>query len=144
VLAVSPTSGESVPLYFGCYYNEPGHGFHHRNGMAATYKAPAPTPWGYGVESLAPERGQGQAALHHKAGWTALAVDDFTVDDRPGSKSVFCFPEVLGFDDALSAAREHFPSIVERIGRVVDSGGDAEDTSCDAGAHDDSHRGVGQ
>lgn len=113
--------GESVPLYFGCFYGV-GHGFHHRNGMSATYKTDTPTPWGYGVEALAPGRSQGSAALHHKGGWTALAVDDFTVDRRPNSKSVFLFPEVLGFDDAVAAAREHFPDIAKRVGRMSDIG----------------------
>lgn len=106
-----------VPLYFGCW-RDLGHNFHTADGRSAVYRSGPPTPWGYGVEKLPPQasKAQGDAAVHHKDGWTALAIHDYTVDSRGNSKSVFCFPEVLGFDDAWAAAREHFPTIATRVG----------------------------
>lgn len=109
-------------LYFGCFYST-GHGFHLPSGDSATYKSRPPTPWGYGVESLPPDtdRRQGAAALHHMEGWTALAVHDYTVDDRPGSKSVFCFDGDLDFAEALDEAMLHFPKILSRVGKVYEA-----------------------
>lgn len=63
---------------------------------------------------------QGEAAIHHKDGWTALAIHDFTVDSRPGSNSVFFF-RAPGLDDTecLFSIGQFFPKIGERIGRIV-------------------------
>ena len=123
-------------LYFGCW-NSVGHFFYDVHGKDAGQKphpnqegvAPGrvrvtavPTPWGYGVEKLAPNHrppgGQGDALLHHKDGWTALAVDDFTIDSRGNSKSVFCFDEILTFDEAVQRALDEFPAIVRRIAPI--------------------------
>lgn len=118
--------GVVEPVYFGCWGGI-GHYFRGvggtdveyergRGGTAAVHRRP-PTPWGYGVENLAPHSTvQGAALLHHKDGWTALAIDDFTVDHRGNSKSVFCFPEILDFDQASAKARELFPRIAKRLG----------------------------
>ena len=124
----------SIPLYFGCW-SSVGHFFHRTDGSSADYGpmpipkpkagerfrlAGPPTPWGHGVERLPPNSNrQGAALLHHLDGWTALAVDDYTIDNRPNSKSVFCFPAVLNLDEALAAAAEHFPKIVKRIGPIA-------------------------
>lgn len=58
---------------------------------------------------------QGKAAIHHKDGWTALAIHDFTVDSRPNSNSVFLFKDALDFQGIVLAAREAFPKIMRRI-----------------------------
>lgn len=126
----SRETARTVPLYFGCW-DGVGHGFHYTSGRSADYRSPdgrlafdkPPTPWGYGVERLSPHGSeQGVGLLHHKDGWTALAVDDFTVDSRGNSKSVFCEPAILTWEEAIAAAREHFPRIAQRVGSMVHSG----------------------
>lgn len=69
---------------------------------------------------------QGDAALHHKDGWTALAFHDFTVDERGGSNSAFFVHRAdLTADEVLDAARAVFPRVVERVGEItVRAGGD--------------------
>lgn len=80
------------------------------------YGCPTDQPWGHVDGKLYPRpSGQSEAALHHKDGWTALAMVDRTVDSRPGSNSVFMFHATLDFDQAVDAARAHFPGVVERI-----------------------------
>lgn len=72
-------------------------------------------PWGYRVDGgLLRSHVQGRATVHHLGGWTALTFPDYSVDDRPGSHSTYVFDEVLDFDAALAAAREHFSAIFER------------------------------
>lgn len=114
------TAITAQPVYFGCW-GRTGHGFYEVDGRTATYKSPPPTPWGYGVENLTPKASskQGAARLVHQDGWTALAAHDYTIDGRPGSKSVFCFPELLGADEAVATAAEHFPQVVKRVGPLT-------------------------
>lgn len=117
----TPVPGGAV--YFGCW-SSVGHFYVKPNGRSvrnARGDATDITPWGYGVEKLTPEdnRAQGAGALHHKSGWTALAVNDYTVDSRGNSKSVFCFRQLLDFDAALSEAEHVFPSIVKRVGTIT-------------------------
>ena len=53
---------------------------------------------------------QGEAALHHKAGWTALAWWDFTGDRRGASNSVVFVDRLCGFDEMLSLFAARFPA----------------------------------
>lgn len=109
---------EPRAFYFGCG-DEAGHYlFNHRmrrerwpwSGGAS------PFPWDRIDGRLNPEREvEGQALLHHKDGWTALAFADRTVDRRPGSNSTFIFEQILDFEGALAEARRVFPKIVERV-----------------------------
>jgi hypothetical protein len=62
---------------------------------------------------------QSTAAIHHRDGWTAIGIHDYTVDTRGGANSVFVMDSDLSFDRALSYARESFPSIVERISNAA-------------------------
>jgi hypothetical protein len=114
-------------FYFGCgseaghYYWTPG-----RHGMAKTRWLSAADhglPWGRVDGQLTP-RGrevQGEALLHHKDGWTALAFWDRSVDTRGGCNSVFFFDSRLSFEQALADAREHFPQVFARFDfEVVD------------------------
>lgn len=74
-----------------------------------------PLPWKDIDGGLQPQcGGQGEALLHHKDGWTALAFANDT-DDRRGGNSAFFFDAELDFDQALAAARERFPHVVERF-----------------------------
>lgn len=101
-------------FYFGCWQTS-GHYFHKRR-MRTVHGAVNEVPWGYGVEKLMPKAQiEGEAALHHKDGWTALSFADRSVDARPGSHSTFVFKDVLDFEDALAAAREHYPEVFRRF-----------------------------
>ena len=108
--------------YFGCR-NDSGHYLWDRQRRSVEYwdrlahASISPVPWprldgelcdgGYGV--------QGRARLHHKDGWTALAFADRSIDKRPGSNSAFFFEATFDFEQAVAAARQHFPEIVERF-----------------------------
>lgn len=107
---------EPQAIYFGCWATE-GHFFCDPQGRSVRH-ADKVVPWGYGVESLPPKADtrQGKAALHHRDGWTALAAHDYTVDNRGGSKSVFCFPADLDLDEVLFSIGKFFPHIAARVG----------------------------
>lgn len=76
----------------------------------------APFPWSNIDGGLTPPRGrEGEAALHHKDGWTALAFVNYTDDNRGGSNSVFFFKGTLTFEEAVAATRALFPHVVERF-----------------------------
>lgn len=107
-------------VYFGCI-GRVGHYFTLPNGTSPKYDKPEDVvPWGYGVEKLTPtaDKTQGAAAIHHKDGWTALAVHDYTVDSRGNSKSVFCFNADLSADELLFSVVEFFPKIEARVGEI--------------------------
>ena len=121
---------EPTTLYFGCTRGvwgdtQYGHRFIRPGGkFAYTHEAEAMSPWGIPDGTLAPRQGgsthleapQGNAALHHKDGWTALAFWDRSGDSRGASNSVFLIPvNHMSFDDALAAARENFPELFERF-----------------------------
>jgi hypothetical protein len=106
--------------YFGCW-REVGH-YWWRPGPSQIswreYEQGCPTdqPWGHLDGKLTPpSHRQSEAALHHREGWTALAVHDYTVDSRPGSNIAFLFDATLDFDRAVKAARAEFPQVVERV-----------------------------
>lgn len=115
--------------FFGCW-GEPGHLFwaSGRRGLrSAGFRPPPTVPWRQVDCKLTPpthhlrhldvdrREPQSVALLHHKAGWTALAMHDRTGDSRGASNSVFLFPRTLDFDEAVQAARDEFPAVVERI-----------------------------
>lgn len=51
---------------------------------------------------------EGEALLHHKDGWTALAFWDFTVDTRPGSSSTYIAEGILTFEEMVELAKTRF------------------------------------
>lgn len=63
---------------------------------------------------------QGEAALHHRDGWTALAFPNYIDDNRGGSNSAFFFEATLDFAQALAEARRRFPHVMERIDQAFD------------------------
>jgi len=118
--------------YFGCY-DQPGHVFwepemrtperSHRVEDAVPWSmgeidgglAPRPTHPTREPTRRDPECAQGVAALHHRWGWSALALWDRTGDSRPGSHSTFLLERGdATFEEMVAMAREHFPEIVER------------------------------
>lgn len=114
--------------YFGC--RRPGtlgHYWFDRHGERLAPKphgtSPRGVPWAYVDGKLNPSHRQGDAAIHHKDGWTALAFEDHSVDVRPGSNSVFVFEELLTFDAAVEKARRCFPWVWARFSFEVTYGG---------------------
>lgn len=80
-----------------------------------------PGPWGDSIDGRAmyPSNGrQGHAALHHKDGWTALCINDRSVDSRPGSHSAFLTEGTLTFDAMLALIYDEC-DLLYRIGEVV-------------------------
>lgn len=51
---------------------------------------------------------EGVAALHHKAGWTALSFFDRTVDKRGACNSTFIAEGILTFDQMIEVGKKHF------------------------------------
>lgn len=116
-------------IYFGCSrgvwgHREAGHCFHGPDGRSlSTRDTERAQPFGMPDGKYAPrlpgyrdrEAPQGQAALHHKDGWTLLAFWDRTGDSRGNSNSNFIFDAELAFDEAVAAAREHFGELFERF-----------------------------
>lgn len=64
------------------------------------------------------EQEQGSASLHHKQGWTALAIWDRTGDHRLNSNSVFFAEGFHDFEAIQSIAAERFTSLWSRITRT--------------------------
>lgn len=105
------------PLYFGCWGGV-GHYYWRADRTRVSFcDTDEMGPWGLDIDGQLTPRSMGQsaAALHHQAGWTALAMWDYTVDRRPGSNSAFLFPAELTFEHALDLVEEVFPIIYERI-----------------------------
>jgi hypothetical protein len=109
-------------FYFGTY-REPGHYLRDQDWRHVwpenTHQGVdkivwGPLPWRDIDGGLQPRGPDGTALLHHKDGWTALAFPNNS-DDNRGSNSAFFFDAVLDFDEAVEAARQHFPHVVERF-----------------------------
>ena len=104
--------GRRSPVFFGCwdeaghYYWAPGMPYHHPNEREAT-------PWGLSIDSSGWDHPGWR--IEHLAGWTAVGRRDNTVDSRPGSIAVFCFPGDLTLDVALEQARTTFPQVWTRL-----------------------------
>lgn len=109
-------------FYFGCI-GSPGHDYwQFRDGrpVSVTYKSKPPGPWGNGIDSkdISPAVGnQGDAYMHYKDGWTALAIVDRTGDSRPNSRSVFLTEGNLSFAAMLMLVVDEC-DLLDRIGEV--------------------------
>lgn len=118
--------------YFGCW-KEAGHFFwvpgmrHLPRSVGRWYPD---TPWENQIDgkltpgkrghngrliSHRPPPPQSQAALHHKDGWTALAMHDYSVDSRGASNAAFFFDEILDAGEACAKAAFTFPEVWARI-----------------------------
>lgn len=58
---------------------------------------------------------QGEAALHHKDGWTALAFWDRSVDERGGCNSALFAEGTHTFKEMTALFQEHFPQVWDRF-----------------------------
>jgi hypothetical protein len=107
--------------YYGCW-NGKGHFLWQPNGRWVEGDESLATPWPSGYRlcpgwvdqyNLGPQV-QGEAGLHHKDGWTALAFWDRSVDDRFGCISVFYAEGTYDSAAMLEVAREHFSKVWAR------------------------------
>ena len=112
-------------LYFGPL-KESGHFMFHEDGWQVPYsKVNTICPWkdseidgllqpgrpdpGDRLERRTRSKVEGEAALHHKNGWTALAFWDCTIDTRPGSCSTYITEGTLSFEEMVALAKARFP-----------------------------------
>ena len=112
--------------YFGCWDEQKGHFFHHPDGRR-DYEREGKhklMPWAAVDGCLCPgyrgpyENGpqvEGEAALHHKEAWTALAFWDRSMDSRGGCNSVFFAEGTYNTAEMIKIAKEKFPSIWARF-----------------------------
>lgn len=111
-------------LYFGPY-KEPGHFMFYENGRQVPYSlADTICPWSsYDIDGPlqpgAPDPNdrlrrrtrpmkEGEAALHHKDGWTALSIWDFSVDTRHGCNSTYIAQGTFTFEEMVEMAKTRF------------------------------------
>jgi hypothetical protein len=111
-------------FYFGCW-NRTGHYLFNPDGSFVGNAARI-GPWGNEMDGgLCPNPGsatgfptgpqvEGDALVHHRDGWTALAFWDRSVDARTNSCSVFIFDGALEAPVAISMAKAMFPEIWQR------------------------------
>ena len=110
------TYGPTDGLYFGTL-GQPGHYWHSASGEIRGARGKAPwSPWKgeYVDGKLNPSMVEGEAAIHHRDGWTAIAWADYSGDVRPGSNAVFIVHGTRDFDSALALARAEFPGLFAR------------------------------
>lgn len=117
---------KSAIYYFGCR-GEIGHYLWKGSQFIALNAKENIIPWGIQIDgTLAPvvydkrrllkkEEAQGVCALHHEAGWTAIAFWDRSVDDRGASNSVFMVEGIYDFDTMVEMAKEQYPTIMSRF-----------------------------
>ena len=105
--------------YFGCL-NGPGHFlWTSENASYPRNHREELCPWGRKIDGLLTrEHGQGVAEMHQTQGWTAITMQDRSVDRRPGSNAAFIAEGEHGFDEMVSLALEHFPRVCARIGPI--------------------------
>lgn len=111
--------------FFGVWNaNDSGH-FWYAPGGKNKYFGPKDRdqPWGEQIDGgLLPPTDQnpnnknlqGQAALHHLAGWTCLQWRDFTGDQRGGSNSSIMTEGVHTTEEMLRLGAEYFPAQMAR------------------------------
>jgi len=108
-------------FYFGPW-DQPGHYLHDTSGRNLWPDNDRIGPWRIGeldgglcpnvsTEAVWKRTGpevEGEAVLHHKDGWTALAFWDRTVDTRPACCSVYLADKILTFEEIVALAKANF------------------------------------
>ncbi len=62
---------------------------------------------------------EGEALIHHKDGWTALSLWDFSVDTRPGSSSTYIAKGTFTFEEMVELAKTRFTVRWNKMGFPV-------------------------
>lgn len=110
-----------IVVYFGCwgdvghYLWFPNHRHPERDDPRFERNAAGPFPRLDGRLTPRDDTRQSAAAIHHRDGWTALAMHDYTVDKRGGSNSVFVMDSDVSYEGALVYIAEAFPTVYGRI-----------------------------
>ncbi len=103
------------PIYFGCV-ERIGHYCYAADLGRATWRGRR--EWVNRLDGLLPPLDttvQGVATLAYIHGFSILAFWDRSVDNRPGSNSVFLIPGRWSFEETLERARVTFPKIFDRF-----------------------------
>ncbi len=110
--------------YFGCV-EKSGH-YLFGPGPREVYR-PMPDGWPFGnygekldgrFPPLGPEK-MGRATIHVFHGWTVMAMWDRTVDKRGACNSSFVAHGRHSFDEMVALAKEHFPTVWDRINEAA-------------------------
>src|SRR4051794_27134460 len=101
-------------IYVGCW-QQVGHYTWFPGMVRAAYSDDTNAgPWGY--NGLDDNRLPTRHWVHEQfEGWTAIGREDWTVDARPGSHSVFAFKGDLTLEEAIERARATFPEVFARM-----------------------------
>lgn len=104
-------------IYFGCGLGKCGH-FHWDSHMFRIGWDTLPAWMVYELDGTFYPRfkPKGTAALVKFNGWTIVAFEDRTQDERPGSNSAFLLEGDHEFDAMVAMAKEKFPRVLERFG----------------------------
>lgn len=109
-------------MYFGCI-GRPGH-FWHSNRLRHI-RAPKDCPFDDYIDGKLPppdDLSQGADALHHRDGWTAWAMWDYSVDRRGGCNCAFVAPGLWSKAAMVALAGEVFPGIMARLDAAAEAG----------------------
>ena len=102
--------------YFGCWDEMKGHYLKDENKKSISFHN-NDLPWENFDGELAPKNTNkaGIAKIHHKGNWTALSFWDYSIDQRPGSNSIFFIEGIHGFHHIIEFIKKYFPDIVKRF-----------------------------
>lgn len=75
------------------------------------------------------QQNEGEALLHHKNGWTALAFWDRSIDKRHGSNSVLLIQKEVTLEEAIEIFKQEYPSIWSRFNFTIKLY-ETKDTTC--------------
>ena len=109
--------------YFGCI-GEAGHFLWSPEDRFRHTETYYHQPWGNRLDGcLCPDCGyqgliaqnEGEAFLHHKDEWTAVAFWDRTGDERRNSNSAFIAEGTFTFDEMVTAAKAQWPKVWNRF-----------------------------
>jgi hypothetical protein len=109
-------------LFFGCW----GSKGHYLRDRRAEMVYGEKQPWGDSIDSrLAPplDKRHGAHALHHRNGWTAWAMWDYSLDHRGASNAAFLAPGKHSLEAMRMIAARCFGPLLERIASYVDPPG---------------------
>lgn len=109
-------------LFFGCW----GHKGHYLRDRRGEMIRGDQQPWGDSIDSgLAPplDKRHGAHALHHRDGWTAWSMWDYSFDQRGNSNAAFLAPGKHSLEAMRMIATRCFGSLLKRIETFVDPPG---------------------
>ncbi len=76
--------------------------------------APTINKIGYSNHKIKQECPQGQSAMHHKDGWTAVSFWDRSIDKRSNSNSNYFINKIVTWNDMVDMCKESYPETWKR------------------------------